>query len=354
MRTKTRTILYSLVLLALATDAPIVLAQAEVFRVHPTSGQPMTGRLGEITKDKVVLQIGSSTKEFAVNEIKFVQLPGAPRDLIEAQNAAADVDWGRVIELLDKIPPPQLANEAIKQEVDFYRALANARLAVSGGAGAPAGAEAQGAGTALVAYLKANKNSWHFYDTNEAVGDLLVNMGRFEQAPAYYNELAGAPWPEYKMRAAVAIGRALQAQGKHAEAIKQFDAALATDAKSKSAQAQALVAKIGKAKSAIELGRAQEGLQLLTKAIEELPTEDNQLCATAYIALGNAYLQLKQPKDALYAFLFVDSLYNQSPPQHAEALYHLKDLWNQLSHPDRAKEAADKLKSRYPTSPWNK
>ena len=211
MRTKTRTILYSLVLLALATDAPIVLAQAEVFRVHPTSGQPMTGRLGEITKDKVVLQIGSSTKEFAVNEIKFVQLPGAPRDLIEAQNAAADVDWGRVIELLDKIPPPQLANEAIKQEVDFYRALANARLAVSGGAGAPAGAEAQGAGTALVAYLKANKNSWHFYDTNEAVGDLLVNMGRFEQAPAYYNELAGAPWPEYKMRAAVAIGRALQA-----------------------------------------------------------------------------------------------------------------------------------------------
>jgi tetratricopeptide (TPR) repeat protein len=332
----------------------IALAQAEVYRLYPISGQPVTGRLGEMTKDRVVLQVGSTPKEFAVNEIKFVQTANAPRDLVEAQNAAADADWGRVIELLDKIPPPLLANEAIKQEVDFYRALAGARLAVSGGAAAPAPAEAQAAGTALVAYLKANKNSYHFYDTSEAVGDLLVGMGRFEQAAPYYNELASAPWPEYKMRAAVALGRALQAQGKHAEAIKQFDVALATDAKSKAAQSQAVVAKIGKAKSAIELGRAQEGLQLLTKTIDELPTEDNLLCATAYNALGNAYLQLRQPKDALYAFLFVDLLYNQSPPQHAEALYHLKELWGQMSRPDRAKDAAEKLKSRYPTSPWNK
>jgi len=344
----------SLVVVAFLARSSVVLAQAEVYRVVPASGQPVTGRLGEITRDSVRLQVGSTSKEFAVNEIKFVQLPSAPRDLIEAQNAAADGDWGRVLELLDKIPPPQLANEAIKQEVDLYHALANARLAVAGGAGAPAAADAQAAGTALVAYLNANKNSYHFYDVNEAVGDLLVSMGRVEQAAPYYNELAAAPWPEYKMRAAVALGRALQAQGKQAEAIKQFDAVLAFDAKSKPAQAQALVAKIGKAKIMIDLGRAQDGLQLLTKAIDELPTEDNQLCATAYNALGNAYLQLKKLPEARDAFLHVDTLYDQLPPQHAEALYHLKDLWGQLNHPDRAKDAADRLKARYPTSPWNK
>src|SRR5262245_48823239 len=343
-----------LVIVAYLAGSSVVLAQAEVYRVVPASGQPVTGRLGEITRDTVRLQAGSTSKEFAVNEIKFVQLPGAPRDLIEAQNSAADGDWGRVIEQLDKIPPPQLASEAIKQEVDFYRALASARLAAAGGTGAPAAADAQAAGTALVGYLNANKNSYHFYEINEAVGDLLVSMGRFEQAPAYYNELAGAPWPEYKMRAAVALGRALQAQGKQAEAIKQFDAALTLDAKSKAAQAEALVAKIGKAKSMIELGRAQDGLQLLTKAVDELPIEDNQLCATAYNALGNAYLQLKKLPEARDAFLHVDTLYDQSPLQHAEALYHLKDLWGQLNHPDRAKDAADRLKTRYPTSPWNK
>src|SRR5262249_45594483 len=111
--------------IALVASATSAAAQSEVYRVHPLNGQPVTGRLGDMSKDKVVLQVGSTTKEFPVNEIKFVQLPGAPRDLIEAQNAAGDGDYGRVIELLDKIPPPQLANETVKQEVDFYRALAN-------------------------------------------------------------------------------------------------------------------------------------------------------------------------------------------------------------------------------------
>src|SRR5262249_25803448 len=159
------------------------------------------------------------------------------------------------------------------QEVDFYRALANARLAVAGGGNAPGAGEAQAAGTALVAYLKANRNSWHTYDASEAGGDLLGRIGRVEEAKPYYNELDSAPWPELKTRSAVAVGRALQAQGKHAEAIKQFETALGTEAKSKAAQAEATEAMIGKARSTIDLGRAQEGLQLLTKAIDQISTE---------------------------------------------------------------------------------
>ena len=42
-------------------------------------------------------------------------------------------------------------------------------------------------------------------------------------------ELAKAPWPVYKMRAAVSLGRSLQAQGKHAEARTLLDAALKLD-----------------------------------------------------------------------------------------------------------------------------
>jgi len=43
----------------------------------------------------------------------------------------------------------------------------------------------------------------------------------FDFAEKQYVELAKAPWPVYKMRAAVSMGRSLQAQGKHAEAIQQ-------------------------------------------------------------------------------------------------------------------------------------
>jgi outer membrane protein assembly factor BamD (BamD/ComL family) len=56
----------------------------------------------------------------------------------------------------------------------------------------------------------------------------------------------------------------------------------------------------------------------------------------------------------LDAYLHVALMFNQFPDQHAEALYHLKDLWTQLKKPESAKQAAELLKSRYAASPWNK
>jgi len=321
--------------------------QADYYHVVLQNGPPAFGRLGEINKDKIVLET-TPQKVFPINEIKYVQYPNEPRDLTEARNAAVDGHWDQAIEWLNKIPPAQLTNDAIRQDADYYRALANARLAM-GGVG-----NARAAGTALLEFLKANKDSYHFYEANEAAGDLLMAMGRYDQAPTYYSELASAPWPDYKMRAAVALGNVLEAQGKYDEAIQKFDAALDTSAKGKAAETQTIAAQVGKAKCLVALDRAKEAVQMLNNAIDQAPAENNQLYAVAYNALGGAYLKMKQPEDALYAYLHVDVLYNQSPEQHAEALYHLKDLWTELKKPERAKEAADTLKTRYPSSAWNK
>jgi hypothetical protein len=323
-------------------------AQSEYYRVHPLTGTPAIGRLGEMTKDKVRLELSSGNKEFAVNDIKFVQLPSEPRELTEARNFALDGKYDQALATLDKIPPPLLANEAIRQDADYYRTLANARLAIN-----HAG-DAKPAGMALVAYINANKNSYHFYEANETAGDLLVTIGRYEQAIPYFRELSNAAWPDYKMRGLVDIGRALQMQGKFADAIGQFDAALAIEAKGKAAEAQLLAAKVGKGRSLTELGRAKEGLQILRESIDQAAPDQFQALAQAYNALGATYVKLMQPKDALDAYLHVTLLYNQFPDQHAEALFHLKELWKQLNKPDSAKQAAELLKTRYVSSPWNK
>jgi tetratricopeptide (TPR) repeat protein len=323
-------------------------AQSEYYRVHLLAGTPAIGRLGEMTKDKVRLDLSSGSKEFAVNDIKYVQLPTEPRELMEARNFALDGKNDQVLTTLDKIPPPLLANEVIRTDVDYYRALSNARLAIN-----HAG-DARAAGTALVAFINANKTSYHFYEANETAGDLLVTIGRYDQAVPYFQELASAPWPDYKMRAAVDIGRAYQMQGKHDDAVRQFDAAIATDAKGKAADIQLLAAKVGKAKSLTELGKAKDGVQVLQEIVEQAPPDQFQVLAQAYNGLGNAFVKLKQPKDALDAYLHVTLIYNQSPDQHAEALFHLKDLWKQLNKPENAKQAAELLKARYPGSPWNK
>ncbi|HEY2762120.1 MAG TPA: hypothetical protein VGI75_15285, partial [Pirellulales bacterium] len=263
-----------LIVLTIGALVPAVgFAQSDTYKVHPLEGQPVAGKLGDITHDKVSLQTASGTKEFAVNEIKFVQLPSEPRDLTEARIAALDQNDSRVLELIDKIPPPQLASEAIRQEVDYYRAMANAQLALDG-QGDPAAA-----GKALLAWLRANANSYHYYDANQTTGDLLVSLGRNDQAASYYNEITSAPWPQFKQRAAVSLGKALQADGKHLDAIKQFDAALAIDSKAKSADAQIVAAKIGKAKSLMELGDVKSGLQLVTEAIAKAPPDDFRLQA---------------------------------------------------------------------------
>jgi tetratricopeptide (TPR) repeat protein len=338
---------FAVALAIIITGTASAWGQADYYRVVLLNGQAAFGKLGEINRNKVVLQT-SPPKEFPINEIKYVQLPSEPPDLKEARNAAVDGQWDRVLEWLNKIPPPQLTNDTIRQDADYYRALASARLA-AGGVG-----DARAAGTALLDFLKANHDSYHFYEANEAAGDLLMAMGRYDQAPTYYTELAGAPWPDYKMHAAVALGNVLQAQGKYAEALQQFDAALASDAKGKAVEMQTVAAQVGKAKCLLELDRAKDAVRMLNDAIDRAPAENNQIYAIAYNALGGAYLKMKQPDDALYAYLHVDVLYNQSPEQHAEALFHLKDLWAQLKKPERAKEAAETLKTRYPSSPWNK
>ncbi len=333
--------------LALAVVAFASATQAQDFdRVLLLTGQQVQGKIAEITKDKVVVQQTQASKEFPVNEIKYLVFTGEPRDLIEARNAAVEGRYELVIESLDKIPAAQLANDFIKQDADYYRAMAAARMA-AGGVG-----DKKVAGGLLTGFIRSYPNSYHFYDANEIAGDLLVSMGLFDQAPRFYAELAKAASPDAKMRSAVATGRALQSQGKHQEAIAQFDGALAGGAKGKAAEAQALAARVGKARSMVEMNQTAEGVALLTAVIDEAPAEDNQLHGLAYNALGTAYLKTNKPKDALYAFLHVDVLYNQFPEQHAEALYNLKGLWKQMQKEDRSMEAADLLKARYSTSRW--
>jgi tetratricopeptide (TPR) repeat protein len=339
----------SLISLTIFAWSAVAWGQSEVGKVYLFNGQTITGRFNELTRDKIVVaQSQGGPKQYALNEIKFVQLPGEPKDLMDVRQAALRGQFDQVIETLDKIAPADLKTEKLRQEVDFYRSLALARIASAGGGDRAA------AGRALLAYITANKDSHHYYDANEAAGDLLVSMQRFDQAPRYYSELASAPWPDAKMRAALAIGRSLQAQDKHDEAIKQFEEVAKTDAKGKSAETLALAARIGTAKSTVALGRTEEGIKLLKDLIAQAPADNVAAHALAYNALGEAYQKIGQPKEALYAYLHTDVLYNQSAEQHAEALYHLKELWQQTSQPERAKEAGDMLKTRYASSRWNK
>src|SRR4029078_1980993 len=184
------------------------------------------------------------------------------------------------------------------------------------------------------------------------MGHMLRASGGFDFAEKQYAELAKAPWPVYKMRAAVSLGRSLQAQGKNAEAIQQFDAALGMADDGADAQNQKLSATLGKAVSLAESGKGEDAVKIIQKVIRDADPQQKELHARAYNALGNCYEKTKQTKDALFAFLRVDVVYSNVPEAHAEALAHLVPLWKAVGNEEQSREARETLLQRHGNSKW--
>ena len=116
----------------------------------------------------------------------------------------------------------KIDRELVREDIEFYLAYCAAQQAL-GGKG-----EVTDAGRKLNEFVRQHPQNFHYLEAVETMGDLLMASDKFAAAQRQYAELAKAPWPDYKMRAGVLLGRTLQAQGKHQEAIREFDTVLAT------------------------------------------------------------------------------------------------------------------------------
>jgi tetratricopeptide (TPR) repeat protein len=262
---------------------------------------------------------------------------------------AANGAYSDAAALLAKIDAAAIKRDFIKQEVTFYQAFCAAKLAL-GGRGT-----INDAGRQLNAFVRAHPQNYHYFEAVQAMGDLLSADGKVELAQKQYTDVATkAPWPEYRMRAAVSMGQALQAHDKHAEAIAQFDSALAMTGSGAAAQNEKLSATLGKAISLAQTGKLESAVTMVEQVIQEADPEQKELHARAYNALGSCYQRAGQPKDALLAYLHVDVLYNTVPEAHAEALANLATLWQAIGQEARAREARQTLEQRYAGSRWAK
>jgi tetratricopeptide (TPR) repeat protein len=345
----------SSLILAVVTAAPAFVAdQAPVYaqgvsdRVRLVRGSE-AGEVSDMTRLEVTVNKGlPGTRAIAVNQIKSIQFDGEPAELSQARVNAGNGAYSKALQLLEKIDTGQVQRDFIKQDIEFYQALCAGRLALGG--------EGQiiDAGRRLNSFVRNHPNNFHFLEASELMGDLLMATGRYGLAEMQYAELAKAPWPEYKMRADVSLGRSLQARGKHAEAIAKFDAALASGGEGPDAEHQKLSATLGKAVSLAETGKVDEAVGIIQKVIQDADPQQKELHARAYNALGTCYEKAKQNKDALYAFLHVDVLYSNVPEAHAEALAHLVNLWKAVGQDERSREAREILQQRYANSKWAK
>jgi tetratricopeptide (TPR) repeat protein len=339
----------------------VVSAVASADIIKKTDGRQASGDLVAMSKLEVTIQVGDTKATVPVNEIESIRYSGEPSLLTPARTA---VNLGRneeAVEAMGNIDLTTVQRPEIKQDIQFYTALAKARIAL-------AAADDEGireAGTLMIGFVGNGSDNYHYLEACEVVGDLLVAFREHAKAQQYYHQLEQAPWPDYKMRAAVAVGRALLAErrslsadGETEEAKKKLDGALASfenalaiQAEGPSAGRQRLAATLGKARCLAEAGQADEAVELVLDVIAKANPEEVQLHAQAYNTLGLAHLKAGRTKDALMAFLHVDILYFTSPSEHIEALENLIPLWKQVQKPQRADEAAKILSDRYKRSP---
>lgn len=317
--------------------------------VRKIDGKSVSGEIVRMSPTEVVVsRSGGAEEKIAVVEIEEIQFDREPAPLRQARTDLRNANYQRVLESLDKLRLGAQDRALMQQEAQFYRALASARLALAGSG------DANAALNLLVDFIKKNKESWRLMLANELAGDLLVSLDRHADALTYYAELEKSPYPAHQMRAGVAQGRALIAQGKHAEALRQFEKVLGMPAENsdkRSAQ-ERLAATLGKALVLAETGEVETAVQLVEQAVAALDPEDNDLNAQAYLTLGICYRKKGDSRAAEWAFLWVDLIYSANPQYHAQALANLKEVFAENGKPERALQAENVLKERYGNTKW--
>ncbi len=218
--------------------------------VKTIDGKIHTGEITQITPVKVVIERGGAAEELPSIEIQVVNFEGEPGAMKTVRNYVAEGKMEEAGVVLDKVEfknrPPQGSPAGLRllPRVSCRQAGVDRR------------GEIKDAGSKMVAWVNANPTNFHYYDACQILGDLLLALHRYDQACVYYNKLAESPFPEVKMRAGVATGRALLLAKKTAEAQKAFEAVLAVRATGDLADSQRLIATLGKARATIEIGRA--------------------------------------------------------------------------------------------------
>jgi tetratricopeptide (TPR) repeat protein len=338
-----------LVTVLLGLPWPASAAAQQFDSVVGERGAPTFGTITEITRVQITMETNQGKKLFPVNEIQKITFKDEPRELRNARDGILRGQLENSRSDLEKISPDGIARKEILQDIEFYKAYCDGRLALVGGGDKAAAVKA------LRTFVEnpANSQSFHYFAAVELLGDLAIALASFDNGIKYYNMLAEAPWPDAKMKGAILEGNAMVASAQYEQALAKFDSVLAASQDDARAREQKLLATLGRAVCLAGTGKPEEGIGLVTKIIDESNSQEKPvLFAKAYNALGTCYLKANKRQDALLAFLHVDLLFNQDPDAHAEALYHLSSLWKEENKSERALKARSLLESRYSGSPW--
>ncbi|MBX9788317.1 MAG: hypothetical protein K2Y37_05335 [Pirellulales bacterium] len=321
-------------------------------QIRTAKGTAINGTVEEANPREVAVKLpNGDVDRIPVNEIEYIKFDGEPPQLNVGRKSALDGRYEDALRVLEKLATEKIDRVDVQQELQYLQAYSLAKLALAGGG------DILAAGKQLRDYVQKNASSYHFLEASELLGDVFTAINKPDLAAGQYAAVErGAPWSDVKMRARIAKGHALLSQGKPADALGEFEGALSLAGKEDSplVTRQKQSAELGKAACLAATDKAAAGISMVEAVIAAGDPEQSELFARAYNTLGTCLRAAGKKKEALLAFLHVDVLYASQAQAHAEALKNLTELWPEVGQPQRAVEAQELLKSRYPNSRWAK
>lgn len=328
-------------LIGVLTLCSIATAQKTRDVVWPVGEKMISGAIQDVTADGLTIDEKGTTRKIAVNDIDRLKLDDEPSGLSKVRS---DLENGQIEQAkrsLDRLKPS--SRKLVKQDVEFYKAMIASRLALRGDG------DLTGAGKLMKRFIDGNADSLRFYAACEMMGDLAMGLGKFKFATSYYGRLT-----QSKSASIVARGNLLQAdalfqQENTPAALSKYQLATKTrDAKTKS------LGQVGVAKCQAAAGKHATAIKVLEKLISDHPSQDTELFARAYNALGFAHGKAGDTNASLESYLYTDLLFYRESSQHAEALYHLASLWSRVSKPAESARARATLKEKHAATLWAK
>jgi tetratricopeptide (TPR) repeat protein len=332
-------------LLVLSTN--FALAQDD--RIITTKGgAAVKGKITKRTRDEVVIQVRGNDQSFPTNEILRVVNDGEPKPLTMAKDLITTGQLDQAIEEFKKIAPASLPAGEIKQDYEFYKGLLAANNALRGRGDATVAAKL------LTEWVKANPTSNMYYSAAEKLGELALALGNNEQAAKSFNAVAGAPFPDLKVRGNYLTGKALLAQKQTANAKAKFESVVQAQVSDAVSLKFKKLASVAMVRCDAADGKLDQAMQTLDKMVDEGDSTDAELFAELYNATGSILQAAGNHDEALLAYLKTDLLYASQADAHAEALFALAQLWPKVGDVQRGTDAKSRLGKLYPTSPWLK
>lgn len=318
-------------------------ANAQLDRVYTYDSNTATaGKIEGVTKSGLQLKVGSNTKNYMESEVRKVTFQGDPRSLTVGRELALDGQFEQALDELKTVNLDDLKRKVIRADAEYYRLLARARLALAG-----RGNRNAAIGEAIQ-FAKNHSESFHFFSVTRLLGDLNLAGGKYDEAIRFYGFLARAPAAESKIESRYLIGVASLEKDDIAAAKKAFDDVASVDVSSDSALRLKTLAKAGQA---VVMANSQEGekaLALAEELINDLDPNDAEMAARIYNAQGASYEAMGDIEGAILSYLHTHLMFSSQPDAHAQSLQRLVELWPKVGRAERAAEARQELKQRYP------